>query len=284
MSLSRLHEGVNHNDLLLFLDRALSDARFEEALTQLSRQSLEVLTALHKNSSVLHLSARHGWLEGVQYLIEQRRVNIHLVNLNNESAIHHVLSANQWAVADYLVRQGANLECCDTQGVGLLSLIAAQPANLPALQALWSQCAANVQERLLETRNLLGKTPLHIAAMQGSVELVTWFVDELQKNHCATPYALVDKAGYTPLHEAAQYGHVAVCNYLMSLGADPYVLNINGDAPIHLSSHNNVTVSLHQNMRVAFPVFAEEAKDDAGALRDQARDGRLWSEEQYQLR
>ncbi|MCE3239481.1 MAG: ankyrin-like protein, partial [Gammaproteobacteria bacterium] len=279
MALPRSQASVSNNDPVLLLHHAILESHFEEALMQIRIQPLNILTSLHNNASALHLAARQDWLDGVQFLIEQRGIDINLLNVSNESAIHHALRNNHWAVVDYLVKQGANLELCDTQGIGLLSIIASQPANLPALKNLWKQCGANVQKRLLENRNALGKTPLHIAAIQGAVELVQWFVEELQKNHCPAPYVLVDRAGYTPLHEAAQYGYAAVCDYLIALGADPYVLNINGDAPIHLASLNNVAVSLHQKMRVAFPLFEEEVKDDV----PHAQNNQLWSEERYRL-
>ncbi len=321
MAGSRLQENVNFNDPVALLHDAISSSRFEDALMQIRVQSLATLTNLHRNMSVLHLAARQGWLEGVQVLIAQRDMNVNLVNAHGESVLHQALKHTHWEVAIYLIQQGANPELCDQQKTGILCIIAEQPQNVAALEKLWQQCAPAVRNRLLEQRNLLGKTPLHIAAMQGSVEWVKWFVETLQKNHVVMPYAFKDNAGYTPLHDAAQYGQVAVCDYLIRLGADPYALNINGDAPIHLAQQQEdlkIATSLYAVMQIAFPVFqsardipdvaevkidvngsahgfdsiskpnveVDEVKNGTPPLSPsnrEARENPLWSQRQYQL-
>ncbi len=297
MADARLRENVNLNDPVALLHDTILASRFEDALTQLRAQSLATLTNLHRNVNVLHLAAREGWLEGVQVLITQRGMNVNLVNAQGESAFHHALRHSHWDIAIYLLQQGANPECCDQQSTGFLLLIAEQTENLPALATLWQHCAPAVQKRLLEQRDLLGKTPLHVAARQGSLGLLQWLVDTLQKNHFPAASTLKDKAGYTVLHDAAQYGHVAVCDYLIGLGADPYALNRNGDAPTHLAEQQRnleVARSLHALTQVVFPVFeaAREALDVVEVkdgtpptlpLAREARENQLWSQRQYQL-
>ncbi len=315
---ARLQENVNLNDAVALLHDAILASRFEDALIQIRAQSLDTLTRLHGNMSVLHLAAYQGWLEGVQFLIVQRGVNVDLFNINGEPALHHALKKNHWGVAVYLIQQGANPEYCDQQKTGILCIIAEQPENIAALDNLWQECAPAVKKRLLKQRNLLGKTPLHIAAMRGSVGLAKWFIDTLQANHFVTPFILKDNAGYTPLHDAVQYGHVPVCDYLMGLGADPYALNVNGDAPIHLAEQRRdleIARSLHALTQAAFPVFdlaregldvaevkgdvngsatsvdkvnklnvnVDEEKDGASPVSPSVKENQLWSNKQYQL-
>ena len=67
------------------------------------------------------------------------------------------------------------------------------------------------QESFIEANaaDALGRTPLHIAAAQGSIAVV----DALLQANCN--HRMIDKRGRTPLMEAASYGHVTVLETLM---------------------------------------------------------------------
>ena len=52
-----------------------------------------------------------------------------------------------------------------------------------------------------------------------------------------------------PIHVASQCGHLAVCEWLMSQGADIHVKCLNGKTPLHYASqegHQNVSDWLKQ--------------------------------------
>lgn len=50
-----------------------------------------------------------------------------------------------------------------------------------------------------------------------------------------------DEFGYTPLHAAASYGHLELAEYLLAKGADPGLVDPDGDGPLHVCESPQVT-------------------------------------------
>ena len=73
---------------------------------------------------------------------------------------------------------------------------------------------------------------IHLAAASGSLQFLQWLVDDCEVH--------VDDVGWldkTPLHKAAENGHVCIAEFLITKGADlnRYELQIGG-TPLHLSA------------------------------------------------
>ena len=69
---------------------------------------------------------------------------------------------------------------------------------------------------------------LHKAARQGQLQVVNWLIGEgeQQIEEC-------DKFQMTPLHYAAQFGHIEVTKCLIEKGAHVEVKNEEGNTPLH---------------------------------------------------
>ncbi|XP_043279240.1 tonsoku-like protein isoform X2 [Venturia canescens] len=79
-------------------------------------------------------------------------------------------------------------------------------------------------------RNAKGETKLHVACIAGNIEEVTKL---LELNH---PTEVRDHCGWTPLHEAANHGHVEIAELLIKSGAnvdDPGGPMCGGVTPLH---------------------------------------------------
>ncbi|MCA9424298.1 MAG: ankyrin repeat domain-containing protein, partial [Candidatus Omnitrophica bacterium] len=70
------------------------------------------------------------------------------------------------------------------------------------------------------------RTPLHIAAFEGSEEILGIVLD-----HGADP-DVQDSFGLTPLHLAVTEGHEGVCRALLERGADTNTKDLNGRTPL----------------------------------------------------
>ena len=74
-----------------------------------------------------------------------------------------------------------------------------------------------------------GKTPLHAAAEKGHLGYVKYLLSR------AAPVNAKDISSATALHEAVRYGHVECVNTLLAAGSDPNQQDSSGNAPLHLS-------------------------------------------------
>ena len=81
---------------------------------------------------------------------------------------------------------------------------------------------------LCDGRDSVGRTPLHYAAVGGSLPVVQYLITE---QHCDPATPGVNNT--TPLHYACIGGHKNIVQYLITeLGCDPIISNING-LPLH---------------------------------------------------
>ena len=86
----------------------------------------------------------------------------------------------------------------------------------------------------LEATDIVGLTPLHYAAISGSVELVSWLVQSGVNLDAAS------KNSYTTaLHVAAGRDSRANCvEVLLAAGASPHVRDWNGNTPFRVALRN----------------------------------------------
>ncbi|XP_042903388.1 alpha-latrotoxin-Lp1a-like [Parasteatoda tepidariorum] len=75
----------------------------------------------------------------------------------------------------------------------------------------------------------MGNTPIHKAALNGAISVVDLF---LRRDHSLLE--LKNNLGETPLHMASQNMHSAVVKFLKVKGASADVKNSNGETPIHM--------------------------------------------------
>ncbi|CAH1165751.1 unnamed protein product [Phyllotreta striolata] len=149
-------------------------------------------------------------------------------------------------------------------------LDAAKKGNLARVQRLVT--VDNINCRDAQGRN---STPLHLAAGYNNVEVAEFLLENgadvnaqdkggLIPLHNASSYGhldiaallikfdtvvnATDKWGFTPLHEAAQKGRTQLCALLLAHGADPFLKNQEGQAPLDLCAADDVKCLLQDAM------------------------------------
>lgn len=83
---------------------------------------------------------------------------------------------------------------------------------------------------LLEARNPLDETPLHMAVTSGSTDMVQLLLDR------GADVNAEDKTGLTPLHIAAWWTATNRAQQLLDAGADPNLQDHFGDTPLHVAA------------------------------------------------
>jgi hypothetical protein len=81
----------------------------------------------------------------------------------------------------------------------------------------------------VNAKNNYGTTPLHAAAEKGHIEVVKLLIEN------GAYVNAKDKYGWTPLHEAANNGHIEVVKVLLEHGADPDIADIIGENAMSLA-------------------------------------------------
>ena len=89
----------------------------------------------------------------------------------------------------------------------------------------------------LNCTNNRGRTPLHVAALQGHDEATALLLQAGGGTACAAVNA-VDDNGNTPLHLAARAGHAEVVQLLLTYGADAAVAGLGGRTALHAAALN----------------------------------------------
>ncbi|GLJ53141.1 hypothetical protein SUGI_1132400 [Cryptomeria japonica] len=74
---------------------------------------------------------------------------------------------------------------------------------------------------LVSCRNNKGETPLNQAAKCGSDEMISWLKIYCDRSILSKILKQTDHTGLTPLHLAAQHGHLETVEALLNAGSDP---------------------------------------------------------------
>lgn len=76
------------------------------------------------------------------------------------------------------------------------------------------------------------RTPLHVAAMEGDLEILKFLLERGQSLESG------DEHGWTALHHACARGHLDIAMYLIAAGADGWDVTFHSDTVLHVLLQN----------------------------------------------
>nr|XP_019939707.1 PREDICTED: protein phosphatase 1 regulatory subunit 12C isoform X1 [Paralichthys olivaceus] len=106
---------------------------------------------------------------------------------------------------------------------------------------------------IINCSNADGITALHQACIDGSMEIVTFLLEQ------GANVNQVDSEGWTPLHVAASCGYSDIADFLLQQGASLSAVNCDGDVPLDIAL-DETTESLLQDYTLRQGVDLEAAK------------------------
>ncbi|XP_017540718.1 ankyrin repeat domain-containing protein 50 [Pygocentrus nattereri] len=152
--------------------------------------------------TALILSAQEGHCSTVRLLLDRKSPIDHR-GYDGHSALSTAALQGHTEVVELLLRRGADTDVRDAEGRPLLYLLVLE-GRLDIATVLIEKGGVP-----LESRDVDGRTALHVAAWQGDLEGIS-----LLLRHGADPNAL-DSEGRPPLHSVAWRGHTAAGRLLL---------------------------------------------------------------------
>lgn len=188
----------------------------------------------------LHRYARLGNLSTMRFLLEKGS-SIEEEDDQQRTPLHLAILHKQEEVATFLIEEGSPLDKIDSQGWTPLHGAACHNLNRIALHLI----------RKGATIPSTGNTPLHIAALHGSLETLQVF----QKENPSLFTTLLETAnpeGDTALHKATQNPHPEkemfskkdLVSFLIDQKANVHATNLHGYTPLHYAAKYGDTQAL----------------------------------------
>ncbi|PHS31844.1 MAG: hypothetical protein COA95_04985 [Methylophaga sp.] len=146
-----------------------------------------------------------GDFEKVKKMVKD---NFEIINSQDKygfSALHNVMSEEQFKIVEYLIKNGANVNIQNSEGISPLHL-AGWPENAELL------LNAGAEVDIIDHQ---GNTPLHIIAEEVDEELGVLVIEYLISKNANKD--LKNNAGKTPLNIAIEAGNEEIIDYLNNL-------------------------------------------------------------------
>ncbi|XP_043191074.1 uncharacterized protein LOC122364585 [Amphibalanus amphitrite] len=186
-----------------------------------------VMDRTKDGSTLMHIASLNGHPEAVMAFL-RKGVPLHMPNKAGARAIHTAALTGHAGVINALIQKGESVDVATRDNYTALHL-AVQAGKAAVVETLLGH-GAQVEIR----GGALRETPLHIAAR---VQDGDKCAEMLLKSGASVQLTMEN--GQTPLHVAAQCGHLKTCQLLLEDGADPMAQSNNGENPLHLACQNS---------------------------------------------
>ena len=166
----------------------------------------------------LHIAARIGMDDGILEQLLKAGADINERNKKGQTPLILAIERNQTQQVDFLINHGADIHAEDKSGES--AFIYSIRAGLPMVEHV-------VTEKNSTERDSKGSTPLHLAVNHRASSDIIYYLIE-KKSLINTR----NKLGNTPLHIAAEKNYREAGEILLANNADIFYANLNGDSPL----------------------------------------------------
>mmetsp|Transcript_148678 Transcript_148678/g.277068 ORF Transcript_148678/g.277068 Transcript_148678/m.277068 type:complete len:696 (-) Transcript_148678:99-2186(-) len=218
-------------------------------LRPLIQCSADVTTTEDSGVTALHVAACNGARRTVQALIDAKAsVNAGADReksfLESSTPLHMAIMNKQLEVVNLLVKSGADLD--DTQGQDQNSCLhlAVYSGSTEIVDFICEEINAMGQTLRLQEGNILGQTPLHLAAQSGNTSVTEALIknfregagEQISDKLLESFLSMQDGTDWTALHEAALHGHADVMQSLLENRIDVEAKGATSVTALHLAA------------------------------------------------
>lgn len=249
-----IHIAVRNNDRSLgeillahgadvFTPNVSGESALKDALIKMGGRQEWVLNSNVIKSSdgagntPLHLAAEWQLPQVVSFIVEKGG-DINAKNANGETALFNAVKADSTETIVSLfsgnLDKKADINARDFLGNSALHA-SMRWASTKAAEVLLSQDSKTNANKLINARNLAGKTPLHEAARTGNLSFMRSLLTAKADINAA------DETGKTPLTDAILANKVSAVKLLLDNGASPVIQDMYGRNAYHEAVENSST-------------------------------------------
>ncbi|XP_065840029.1 transient receptor potential cation channel subfamily A member 1-like [Oscarella lobularis] len=257
-----LNEGANIEAETIKLRRTpllmASSSGASNAVELLLRSGANYRVADKEGRTVLHLAIGHS--KTLRTLIENLKEEkmgelIDLPDNNGDMALHYAAKGGYKASAHCLYENGANMDAVNSRGLTALHM-ASSGGHLSVSLRL-----VNYSPRIVNTKDNVGRSPLHITCFHGHVKLTRALIDK-------GGVIASDHNGRSPLHYASWSGSVECSKLLLASFPDCLdLIDLEKSTALHVACSSNssdvVAFLLNQKAAITLNMFQKNFLDIA---------------------
>ena len=182
----------------------------------------------------LHLAAKRGDLERLKFLKDNPLQKDEYGN----TAVHAAAQGGSLDVLKYFIdKRNCNPACLGQHGRTPLH-VATEHAHLDVVKYLVTE--QQVEPLCQDER---GWTPLHLSCKSGCLSIVKVLTEEIERYKPMKDLmpSLTTKENTTPLHFAANYGHIDIVQFFITdLKCSPNTQGFNSRTALHVAAHHEI--------------------------------------------
>ncbi|CAF4534237.1 unnamed protein product [Rotaria sp. Silwood2] len=196
-----------------------------------------------QRQTLLHCASKKGYIDLVHWLVEERKANLDIIDINLNSPLHLAAHGGHKSVVEYLLNRGANplllnKWCLTAEQEGIIhETTITDLFQLMHKRDMFEMAANGIDwwfeyyfgDKSPDTVNDNGTNLLYVACRYGRTSAAKWL---LEKGANVNIKLLKDSES-TPLHSAVFHGHVSTVDLLLNYGADVNIKNKYGSTAIN---------------------------------------------------
>ena len=232
---------VVDNEGLTPLHEAAVNGQIETVHTLLQLGGRESITKVAGTSGTpLHQAVAKGHKDIVSLLLNEG-CPITVVNSRGRSVLHFATTFDQIGMIEMLAGKGLDVNVGDNEGQTPLHTATAKGS----LDSVCTLLRLGGRKSMTKVAGTAG-TPLHQAVINSHKDVVQYLLSAC----CFELINVMDSEGRSPIHIAAQFGHIDMIEMFSRKGLNVSICDNEGETPLHAAAYNGHLAAVRTLLRL----------------------------------